>query len=117
MKQNNSLVNIKRRDIPLESAVEKTFLTALKKSPYGLKVRKMNGIGYRSWPDRLVFGPKKFFIFIELKRPILGKLSPGQMDLFAEMEDLGHQVPVFTDGNKAAAFVLAELDIHLHTRK
>ena len=102
---------------PLESAIEKTFLRELKKIPYSLKVRKMNGMGFRSWPDRLVIGPRRFFIWIELKRPVLGKTSPGQVDLFDEMEKMDHEVTIFTDGKKAATFVRHELERHLGIRR
>lgn len=30
--------------------------------------RKLNGTGYRSWPDRMYVGPRRLF-FIEYKRP------------------------------------------------
>lgn len=105
---------MKRQNIPLESVVEAKFLKELKKySQYKLKVRKMNGIGYRSWPDRMVLGPRRFILFIELKRPKLGKLSPGQIDLFNEMAELSHFVPVFTDGKIAAKFVIEKLQEYL----
>ena len=97
---------------PLESRIEKDFLKGLKRIPCTLKVRKINGMGYRSWPDRMILGPKKFIMFIELKRPKLGRVSPGQLDLFQDMKELGHNVPIFTDGKQAADFVLDALIKH-----
>ena len=93
---------------PTEAKEEKDLVAALKKCKVPFKVRKLNGLGYRSWPDRLVLGPKGFMIMIELKRKKLGKLSEGQVELFKELGDLGHTVHVFDDGKQAAEFVLAQ---------
>lgn len=91
---------------PLESKEEADFVKALKKCGVEFKVRKLNGLGYRSWPDRLVLGPERFMIMIELKRKVTGRLSEGQKDLFEELQELGHVVYVFDDGKEAAAFVM-----------
>lgn len=98
---------------PLEAKEEKDFVHALKKSGIPFKVRKLNGLGYRSWPDRLILGPDRFMIMIELKRKVTGKLSEGQKDLFEELRELGHLVYVFNDGCEAARFVLAQFEAHI----
>jgi hypothetical protein len=36
-------------------------------------------------------------MWLEFKRPKVGKLSPGQEALFLEMGNMGHQVYVHTD--------------------
>ena len=97
---------------PLEAAVERAFLQEVRRLNLPVKIRKMNGLGNASWPDRLIIGPKKFFMWIEFKRPEIGRLSPGQEVLFAEMGEMGHAVPVFTDGRKAARELMHALREH-----
>jgi hypothetical protein len=87
---------------PLEAKVEADFMRAVKKLGLPVLLRKMNGIGARSYPDRLVICPKGLVWWVEFKRPQLGKLSPGQDELFIELGRMGHPVAVFTDGNEAA---------------
>lgn len=99
---------------PLEAKEEADFVKVLKNCGVAFKVRKLNGLGYRSWPDRLVLGPEKFMIMVELKRKVTGKLSEGQEDLFEELGALGHTVHVFDDGRKAAAFVICQFEEHVH---
>jgi hypothetical protein len=98
--------------IPLEADIEAAFIKGLKTLGVNLLVRKMNGIGYRSWPDRLILGPNGFVMWVELKRPKIGKLSPGQKDLFETMESLGHCVNVFVDAKVAVMAVKAALINH-----
>ena len=98
---------------PLEAKVEADFMRTVKTLKLPVKLRKMNGLGNASWPDRLIIGPKKFFMWIEFKRPEIGKLSPGQEDLFSEMESMGHPVLVFTDGRVAANYLNQQLELHL----
>lgn len=105
---------ILKKKPPLEAKEEKDFVHALKKSGIDFKTRKMNGLGYRSWPDRLVLGPECFIIFIELKRKEIGRLSPGQEELFKDLSFMGHEVHVFDDGRAAARFVLERYLEHHH---
>lgn len=97
---------------PLESKIEADFMRLLKAIPVPLKVRKLNGAGNRSWPDRLILGPKRFMLMIEFKRPQLGKLSEGQKSLFEELGELGHVVPVLDDAHLAVALVKERLIEH-----
>lgn len=101
-------MSVLRKKPPLEAKEEADFLKVLKQSGVDFKTRKMNGLGYRSWPDRLVLGPERFFILIELKRKEIGKLSPGQEELFKDLSFMGHEVHVFDDGKAAAQFVLEQ---------
>jgi len=98
---------------PLEAKEEADFMRDLKKSGVEFKIRKMNGLGYRSWPDRLVLGPKRFMVWIELKRKVTGRLSEGQKELFDELDAMDHKVHVFDDGHRAADFVLGLYKEHM----
>lgn len=46
--------------------------------------RKMNGLGFRSWPDRLFVGPSGLCLWVEFKRPG-GKVTPLQEAFHLEM--------------------------------
>lgn len=105
---------MKKKPPPLEAKVEADFVKEVKRLGLPVKLRKMNGLGNSSWPDRLIIGPRGFCRWIEFKRPELGKLSPGQEELFAELEAWGHSVPVFVDGKKAAQYIKDELSEHLN---
>ena len=98
---------------PTEAKEERDFVNALKKCGVAFKLRKMNGLGNRSWPDRLVLGPEGFVLWMELKRKKTGKLSEGQKTLFEELEELGHKIYVFDDGKAAAAFVMQQFEEYL----
>lgn len=98
-------MSTRRVRIPLESAIERSFLKKLKEWDLRFKTRKLNGRGYNSWPDRLVLGPDKFMCLIEFKRPVLGKVSPGQEELFDELEALGHHVAIQDQADAALAYV------------
>lgn len=67
-----------------------------------VKIRKMNGFGFRSWPDRAYLFPKGVVIFIEYKRP--GEiLSRGQQHEIKELKRLGYAVAVCTSPEGAVA--------------
>lgn len=92
---------VSRVTYPLEAAIEKQFLRLVKDRRLPVLIRKMNGLGFASWPDRLIIGPQRFSMWIEFKRPVVGKLSEGQGALFSEMGAMGHRVHVFTDAGEA----------------
>ena len=92
---------------PLEKAEEAEFLKFLKQLP--VRTRKMNGLGSAAYPDRLVIGPAGFTMWVEMKRKKIGKLSPGQEELFAELSTMGHKVHIFDDGKEAAEAVKQQL--------
>jgi hypothetical protein len=59
----------------------------------GCLVLKANGIGQRSFPDRIFFMPNGVVGMIEFKRAD-GKLSEGQKDLIQELENRKQKVAV-----------------------
>lgn len=61
----------------LERHVEKPVVDHAKK--LGCLVRKMNGLGYRGWPDQMFITPTGKVFFIEFKRPGSDDLSEGQL--------------------------------------
>lgn len=64
---------------PRESVAENKFCAWVKR--VGGKTRKMNGIGHRDWPDRLVIKPGTPMFFVEFKREN-EKPRPSQQYLF-----------------------------------
>ena len=71
----------------------------------GWRVRKMNGLGYRSWPDRMFIGPG-FVAFIEFKRP---KEVPTtlQQRILDELVEFGHNARYFDDSDAAIGWLEA----------
>lgn len=98
-------MSTRRTRIPLEADIEKAFLKKLKAWDPRFKTRKLNGRGFNSWPDRLVLGPQKFSCLIEFKRPVLGKVSPGQAELFDDLGEIGHHVEVLDNADTALSYV------------
>lgn len=88
----------------LESAIEKAFLRQVKK--LGCKTRKLNGTGYRDWPDRLIMVPGGVTLYFEFKRPG-EELRPSQAGLHEEAALLGHTWYVF-DNVEAAILKVKE---------
>lgn len=72
----------------------------------GFLIRKMNGAGYRGWPDRAFFKNGKCF-FIEFKR--LGKkLDPLQVTMKQVLGDRGFRSYMVDDVEKGKAIVAME---------
>lgn len=64
----------------------------LKKYHRGAQSRKMNGLGFASWPDRLVLKPGVArVLWIEFKRP-REKLTPGQALMQEYLKSMGQAV-------------------------
>ena len=78
----------------LEKTIEAAVVNYAKKK--GCLVRKMNGLGARSWPDRLFLGPSGRCCWIEFKTPN-GKLTPLQGQLHEKMFAMGHKIYVVRD--------------------
>lgn len=74
----------------------------------GILVRKMNGNGFRGWPDRLFILPNRDVFWIEFKTP-KGSLSPSQEVVIGDLTDIRHDVYVCDDVEKGKAIIDAEL--------
>lgn len=95
---------------PLESAIERAFVRKMRERYPGIKIRKMNGEGYRSWPDRMVCVPGGKPFMIEFKRPGGGLLlTPGQEDLHRELTAMGYDLGVYDDAEAAVIAVEVRL--------
>jgi hypothetical protein len=87
---------------PLEKTIENKFVKWA--TQQGCMCLKLNVVGRRSWPDRLVLVPTGGMLLIEFKRPG-GKLSPGQEMLHEELDKIGHTVHVCYSAEAAADLV------------
>jgi hypothetical protein len=75
---------------PRESTIEKYLCKRVRER--GGKTRKINGMGERFWPDRLVVDPELGMFLVELKRPVGGRLSAGQVERITEIRAAGGRV-------------------------
>jgi hypothetical protein len=82
----------------LEKTIEAKFIKEANKR--GCQCLKLNVMGRRSWPDRLVLIPGGRFVMIEFKRPG-GVLSPGQEALHEDLLKMGHRVFVCYSAEEA----------------
>jgi hypothetical protein len=91
----------------LEKDIEKAFVDALR--PMGLIVLKFNLQGNTGWPDRLIIGPDGKTVWVELKRP--GE-EPTKLQRYrhSQLRERNHEVGVFDDAKKAAAYVIKKMD-------
>lgn len=94
---------------PLESSIERAFVTALRKKLPNALVRKMNGLGYAAWPDRMVLHEGRT-VFIEFKRPGC-KPTELQAHLHAHLCKSGFDVVVATASPRAVDVVLEMLKL------
>jgi len=83
-----------------EASAEKSFVAGIKKR--GAKSRKLNGLGFRAWPDRLVFGHNGVIMLVEFKR-VGEDLTPLQASLHRDFARMGIRVYVFTSATDALA--------------
>ncbi len=90
-----------RRRAPLERSIEGAATRHA--NELGFLHRKMNGAGFRSWPDRMFIGPGAVF-FIEFKRRGLPP-TPQQAWLHEILRAAGHRVHV-CDSTHAARVAL-----------
>lgn len=94
----------------LERVIERNAIRQIKRAYPGTLVRKVNGMGFRGWPDRLFIFPNGVVVFIEFKR-VGGKLTQLQAQIHRELKELGHHVIVSDNADMALAQVAAILDV------
>lgn len=77
---------------PLEATIENSICTKAREQ-WKLIHRKMNGMGFNSWPDRMFFLPGGKPLLIEMKRK--GRnATEDQARLHDQLRDLGYDVIV-----------------------
>lgn len=86
----------------LERDIERAFVDAMREQGILKKfaVVKLNLMGFRGWPDRLIFGDKRFVLFIEFKRPG-EEPSPHQSKIHRVLRGWGFTVLVIDDKGTA----------------
>lgn len=75
----------------LEKSIERSIVNWCKKQ--GLQCYKVALINQRGWPDRLIPLPGNVSVWLEIKTDV-GRLSPQQKVIHAELAKLGHTVHV-----------------------
>jgi len=83
----------------LEKVDERAFYEVA--NGFGLLVVKLNLIGRRGLPDRMVIGPNKFIVFFEFKRAKTGKLSKVQERIRGILIKFGFDVVCPTSKDEA----------------
>lgn len=84
-------IGLPRTKPVLEKKIEAAVVAYAKKK--GFLCRKMNGLGFRSWPDRLFISPHGEYLWIEFKRP--GEsLTPLQAAFHMQLQERGIWVRV-----------------------
>lgn len=91
-----------RKRVIREADIENKFVRMAK--AIGCKTRKLNGMGYNSWPDRLILCPGGAIVFIEFKKPDEG-LRPAQAELHSEVHKIGHTWYTCDDADNAMEIV------------
>lgn len=81
-----------------EASVEKGTVRKAKEQ-LGIMSRKMNGLGFNSWPDRMFMVPRRPF-FIEFKR-VGEEPTPLQQDNHSWLRSLGYEVEVHDSTDEA----------------
>jgi len=89
-----------------EASIESSAVTKIKK--LGVLSRKMNGMGFRGWPDRLFLIPGGCPVFIEFKRPG-GKLTPLQAFIIDRLRDCDYLVWVCYSAEEALNIIKTKL--------
>lgn len=85
-----------------ESRVEAALVRGVKRA--GGEVRKLQWVGRRHAPDRIVFWPDGLIHFVELKAPSKAARA-GQKREHVRLERLGHAVRVFDTLEKVNGYV------------
>lgn len=88
----------------LESEIEKYVVDYA--CSRGIISRKMNGIGYRAWPDRLFIGPHLPELWIEFKRKN-EEPRPDQRHVIKQLTKMGRLVTVVDNPEDGCAVINA----------
>lgn len=95
-----------RKPKVLEKSIEKPVTDFAKDN--GVLVRKMNGLGFNAWPDRL-FLYRGRVLFIEFKKP--GEVAtPAQAELHGDLRDQGFWVEVVDNVEEGKSRIRILLD-------
>jgi hypothetical protein len=96
-----------RKPPKLEYTVEGRLVSNLKRR--GIETLKLNVVGNRGWPDRLILLQGGKPLLAELKRP--GEsLRPLQEHVHARLRGLGYEIAVAYD-NEGVDALLAKIDM------
>lgn len=95
----------------LEKDIEKRANIIIQREFPTVIHRKMNGYGFRSWPDRLYLFDDEIEIWIEYKRPG-EEPSPGQRELHKRLRNQGRTVFVCDDPVQALIFCQSVIANH-----
>lgn len=91
-----------------EKDIEKRANILIKREHPTVIHRKMNGFGFRSWPDRLYLFDNEVEVWIEYKKP--GEVpSPGQKELHRQLRAQGRFIFVCDDPVQALIFCQAAI--------
>ncbi len=91
----------------IEKDIENSAIRVVKRRYPGTITRKMNGAGFRGWPDRLFLVPGLDAFWIEYKRPGLN-LTKLQIDIVAELRNLGQRVYICASTEETLDAIRAE---------
>ena len=94
------------KKLPLEKDIEAKFVREAKK--LGCLCRKLNGMGARDWPDRLVLVPGGAILLIEFKR-LGATLRPSQEAWHEDAKAIGQEPYVFDNWEQPLALVERKL--------
>jgi hypothetical protein len=93
----------------LEKGIEQAALRKIKKRWPRVQIRKLNGFGFRSWPDRMFFFPQGVLVLMEFKRP--GEyLTPAQSYITSQLRNLGYHVYVCDNAEEAVHICACAID-------
>lgn len=106
-------MQVLRKKRKLERVLERACVKLAKKK--GLSSRKMNGLGYMSWPDRVFLPPKTArrnapVLWVEFKREG-EQASPKQTLQHVELSERGQLVHVVDTEQKFAAVLFDYLEL------
>lgn len=88
----------------LEKRVEKRLVDGVKK--LGGRCIKLVSQGNNGLPDRLVLLPGGRMVFVELKRPKGGRLSPVQVVQQKKLRSLGFEVRILSNIATVDSFIV-----------